>query len=172
MERISCLLALLLLVSVGCVSTISKELQREVSSDLTFGEVIKNPEAQQGKIVIFSGIILGAKNTKEGTLIEILQKPKDREGRPQDVDESEGRFLALNDGYLDVAIYSRGREVSVAGAIEGKRVLPLGEIEYTYPLISIKEIHLFKIKKEREFNPYPYPYWWHYPWWHSYGFPW
>jgi len=117
-----------------------------------------------GKTVLISGIILGSKNTKGGTLIEMLQKPADMEGRPKDVDESDGRFLALYDGYLDTAIYSRGREALVAGVVRGKRVLPLGEIEYTYPLVSIKEIHLFKVRKEERF--YPYPYWWYSPWWH------
>lgn len=65
------------------------------------------------------------------------------EGRPKDVDDSDGRFLALYDGYLDTAIYTRGREVAVAGDIRGKKVLPLGQIDYTYPFIFIKEIHLF-----------------------------
>jgi outer membrane lipoprotein len=91
--------------------------------------------------------------------MEILQKPADIEGRPRDVDESDGRFLALYKGYLDTAIYSREREVIVAGKVMGKRVLPLSEVVYTYPLISIKEIHLFKARKEERFYPYPYPYW-------------
>jgi len=114
----------------------------------------------------------GYKNTKEGTLIEILQKPADLQGRPKDVDESDGRFLALYDGYLNTAIYTRGREVAVAGEIKEKRVLPLEEIDYTYPLISIREIHLFKPKKEEKFYRYPYPYWSYPPWWyHPYWYP-
>jgi len=132
--------------------------------EITFKDVIKDPDAYEGRIVLISGIILGCKNTKEGTLIEILQKPADVEGRPKDVDESDGRFLALYDGYLDVAIYNRGREIVVAGEIKGKRVLPLGEIDYAYPLVSTKEIHLFKAKREE--RPYPYPYWWYPPWWY------
>jgi len=172
MKKISCSLMFLFLISAGCAPVISKGLRQEVSRDITFKELIKVPEAYKGKIVLFSGVILGSKNTKEGTLIEVLQKPADMEGRPKDVDESDGRFLALYDGYLDTAIYSRGREALVAGEVRDKRVLPLGEIEYTYPLISIKEIHLFKARKEEIFYPYPYPYWWHYPWWHyPYWYP-
>jgi outer membrane lipoprotein len=166
MRRISCSLMFLLLISAGCAPVISKGLRREVSRDITFKEVIKDPEAYKGKVVLFSGVILGSKNTKEGTLIEMLQKPADIEGRPKDVDESDGRFLALYDGYLDTAIYNRGREALVAGEIRGKRVLPLDEIEYAYPLVSVKEIHLFKVRKEERFYPYPYPYWWHYPYWY------
>jgi outer membrane lipoprotein len=172
MRRIPFLLILFLLISAGCASIISKQLKEEVSRDITFKEVIKDPEAYKGKIVLFSGVILGSKNTKEGTLIEMLQKPADIEGRPKDIDESDGRFLALYDGYLDTAIYNRGREALVAGEIRGKRVLPLDEIEYAYPLVSVKEIHLFKVRKEERFYPYPYPYWWYSPWWHyPYWYP-
>ena len=126
---------------------------------------MKDPDAYKGKIVIWSGLIIGTKNLKEGTLIEILQKPADSAGKPKDVDHSDGRFLALYNGYLDAAIYSGGRKLAVAGEINGKRLLPLGEIEYAYPLISIKEIHLFKVKKEETLNPYPCPYWWYSPRW-------
>ncbi len=171
MRRIYCLLVFLLLISLGCAPAISKQLRREVSRNITFKEVIKDPEIYKGKVVLLSGVILGSKNTKEGTLIEMLQKPADIEGRPKAVDESDGRFLALYDGYLDVAIYSRGREAVVAGEVRGKRILPLGEIDYTYPLISIKEIHLFKVRKEERI--YPYPHWWYSPWWHyPYWYPW
>ncbi len=168
MKKITCLLMFLFLISAGCAPLISRELRRELSPDITFKDVIKDPDAHKGKTILISGIILGSKNTKEGTLIEILQKPADIQGRPKDVDDSDGRFLALYDGYLDVAIYTRGRDVVVAGEVREKRVLPLGEIEYTYPLVSIKEIHLFKVKKEERFYPYPYPYWWYHPYW----YPW
>ena len=164
MKKISCSLIFLLLISAGCTPFISKDLRREISRDITFKQVIKDPEAYIGKTVLISGIIIGSKNTKEGTLIEILQKSADMEGRPKDVDNSDGRFLALYDGYLDTAIYTQGREAAVAGEIKGKRVLPLGEIDYTYPFISIKEIHLFKVRKEERYYIYPYPYrWWDYP---------
>lgn len=156
----------LLLIASGCAPIISKEIRKNVSDELTFKEIIKNPDAYKGKIVLLSGVISGSKNTKEGTLIEILQKPADMEGRPKDVDESDGRFLALYDGYLDTAIYNRGREALVAGEVKGKRTLPLDEIEYHYPLIMIREIHLFRPKKQERFHAYPYPHWWYHPYWY------
>jgi outer membrane lipoprotein len=165
MRRVPCSLIFLVLISVSCAPIISEELGREISRDIAFKQVIKDPEVYIGKTVLISGIIIGSENTKEGTLIEILQKQADREGRPKDVDDSDGRFLALYDGYLDTAIYTQGREVAVAGEIRGKKVLPLGQIDYTYPLISIKEIHLFKVQKEKRYYIYPYPYPYPYRWW-------
>lgn len=165
---IPCIAIPLALFVSGCGPVISKELRTQITTDITFRQVCENPDAYKGALVLWGGVIVGAKNVEEGTLIEVLQKPTDRRGRPKDVDESGGRFLALYDGYLDVAIYAQGRGVTVAGVIKGKRVQPLGDIEYQYPLIAIKEIHL--VKEERY---YPYPYWWYPPWWYyPYPYPW
>lgn len=100
----------------------------------------------------------------------MLQKPADTRGRPLDVDKSGGRFLALYPEYLDTAIYSKDREVTIAGKVLEKRVLPLDEIEYAYPLVLVKEIHLWRdIKEDRWGYPYwYYPHWWRYPYWHPY----
>ena len=171
MKKLMDILAILLVVmfvAAGCAPVISKGLRAQVDKEIRFEEVIQNPEVYQDKVVVWGGVIIAAKNLKEGTLIEVLQKPTDIGRRPKDTDHSEGRFLALYDGYLDVSIYARGREVTVAGEIKGKRVLPLGEIEYTYPLISVKEIHLWAPKSEDRLYPYPYryyPWWWYHPYW-------
>ena len=154
----------------GCAPVISKQLRGQVAKELTLSEVLKAPEACKGKTVLWSGVIISSVNLKEGTMLEVLQKPADTRGKPKDVDESEGRFLALYPGYLDVAIYNGGRKVTVAGEVQGKKIQRLGEIDYTYPLISAKEIHLWPVeKKDRVYYPCPY---WHYPWWYGpYWYP-
>jgi outer membrane lipoprotein len=132
--------------------------------------VAEDPDTYKGKTILLSGVIISSVNLKEGTMIEVLQKPADMRGKPKDVDESEGRFLALYPGYLDVAIYNGGRKVTVAGEVQGKKIQRLGEIDYTYPLISAKEIHLWPVeKKDRVYYPCPS---WHYPWWYGpYWYP-
>jgi outer membrane lipoprotein len=164
MKDIPCIVLSLFLFVSGCAPVISKELRTKVAREITLRELLQDPDLHKGKLVLWGGVIIGAKNVKQGTLIELLQKPADRRGRPRDVDQSDGRFMALYEGYLDPAIYSQGREVTVAGEVKGKRVLPLGEIEYAYPLISIKEIYLWPPKIKERFHPYPY---WHYPWWYD-----
>ena len=153
----------------GCAPVISKQLREQVARELTLSEVLKDPEAYKGKIILWSGVIISSVNLKEGTMIEVLQKPADAQGKTKDVDESEGRFLALYLGYLDVAIYNGGRKVTVAGEVQGKKIQRLGEIDYTYPLISAKEIHLWPVeKKDKVYYPRPYwPYsWWYGPYWY------
>ena len=61
-------------------------------------------------------------------------------------------------------------QVTIAGEIQEKKIQRLGEIEYTYPLISATEIHLWPVeKKDMVYYPYPYR---HYPWWYGpYWYP-
>ena len=115
--------------------------------------VLKNPDACKGKTVLWGGVIISSVNLKEGTMImiEVLQKPADAQGKPGDADKSEGRFLALKTGYLDAAIYNGGRKITIVGEIQGKKGQPLGEIEYTHPLIQVKEIHLWPWKRKGVF---------------------
>lgn len=148
----------------GCAPPISKQLREQVSEELTLKVVLKDPDAHKGETVLWSGVIISSVNLKEGTMIEVLQRPADMQGRPKDVDESEGRFLALYPAYLDVAIYNGGRKVTVAGEVKGKKIQPLGEIDYAYPLIGAKEIHMWPSKKEERVFYYPYYPYWHYPW--------
>ena len=168
------IVVLALLFIMGCAPAISQPLRDQVDKNLTFGDVFKDPEAHKGNVVIWAGVIIEAKNTKEGTQIEILQKPADFLGAPEEVDKSEGRFLALYPSYLDVAVYAKGRQVTVGGEVEGKRIMPLGEIQYTYPLVLAQEIYLWPDTSKERLAPYPYPgypWWWYDPFWRPWYYP-
>ena len=79
------------------------------------------------------GDIVSTRNLTEGTLPEALQKPLDTTDRPLYTDRTEGRFMALCEGYLDPAVYGQGRQVTLAGRVLGRRTDTLGEITYIYP---------------------------------------
>jgi outer membrane lipoprotein len=143
-------------------------MKEQVDKDLPFREVFRDPDACKGRTVMWGGVIIEAKNQKEGTLLEVLQKPLDWGGQPREGDESEGRFLALHEGFLDTALYAKGREITAAGEIRGKRVQPIGEVEYGYPLLAVKEIHLWPERVRERVVPAPY---WGYPWWWDSPFP-
>jgi outer membrane lipoprotein len=153
----------------GCAGVISEGVRGQVNDAVTLKAVRENPTNHIDEMTLWTGEIIGAKNEKEGTLIEILQKPADIDSRPKQGDTTEGRFLALYKGYLDVAIYKKGRDVTVAGRLKGQRILPLGEIEYTYPLIIIEEIHLWPERKKED---YPHSYHGHHLWAHPYWWYW
>lgn len=157
------ILPVVLLLLAGCTPVISRQVREEVRPDITFKEILIAPEHYQGQMVILSGIIIDGKNAKEGTWFEILQSPAGFRGEPKDTDKSEGRFLVQNDSYLDLQIYTKGRSVTVAGQIRGKKALPLGETEYTYPMIHAKELYLWPVL--RRHHPDSYYSFERYYWW-------
>jgi outer membrane lipoprotein len=160
-------LLIVLFMMAGCASTISREVrsQAEASGDLPLRQVLGSPERYEGKVVIWSGTVLEAKNTPEGTLLKVLQKPADYQDKPKVTDVSEGRFLALERRYLDPAIYSKGRAVTVAGKIVGKQALPQGDVEYVYPLLEVKDLQLWPETTPDTY--YVYPHYYGYPFFYS-----
>jgi outer membrane lipoprotein len=132
-----------MLLLAGCAHVISKEVLQEVDASLTFAHVSKDPEAYKGKTVLFGGDIIETQNLSDKTQIVVLQRPLGSRGEPSAGDVSEGRFIITTPGFLDPAIYGPGRKITVAGTVVGKEVRPLGEIEYTYPIIEKREFYLW-----------------------------
>ena len=132
-----------ILLLAGCAHVISKEVLKEVDTRVTFAQVAKAPDAYKGKTVVFGGAIIETKNLPNKTQVVVLQRPLGSGGQPAAGDVSEGRFIMTTPGFLDPAIYSAGRRITVAGTVVGKEVRPLGEIPYTYPLIEQREIYLW-----------------------------
>jgi outer membrane lipoprotein len=133
-----------ILMMTGCAHVISEEMRRRVAPELTFKDVLREPIKHRGKVVLWGGVIVTCTNTREGTQIEVFHTALGFRGRPKDIDVSHGRFLALHPEYLDCGIYRKGRKITMSGEIIGQKTLPLDEIEYTYPLISATEIHLWE----------------------------
>jgi outer membrane lipoprotein len=144
----------------SCAHVISSGMREHARSDLAFSAVLANPEAYEGETVIWGGKVIDTLNEEGLTLIKTLQIPIDFTGMPEDEEMSQGRFMARVQGYADPEIYRKGRMLTLAGKISGKRIEPLGEMEYAYPLVDIKEIYLWK----QYSGPYPPPYrYWGYP---------
>jgi outer membrane lipoprotein len=127
----------------GCAHVISKGVLQEVDTSISFMQLSKDPEAYTGKTVLLGGDILETQNLSDKTLVVVLQRPLGSQGQPGAGDVSEGRFIITTPAFLDPAIYSSGRKLTVAGRVAGKEVRPLGEITYTYPVIEKRELYLW-----------------------------
>jgi outer membrane lipoprotein len=160
------ILGIVLSLLSGCVHAVSRDVLKEVDRELTFEALIEDPTAYQGRMVLLGGVIVNTVNKQEGTLLEVYQTRLDRERKPTDTDRSGGRFLALYQGFLDSEIYKQGRQVTIAGTVQGEHVQLLGEIEYHYPYLLITELHLWEEEKPVQHEPYPlYPLGlWYDPW--------
>ncbi len=128
----------------GCAPPFPKEDRDKVDRKVTFRELKADPDRYKGKWLMLSGVIVAAKNMKEGTTLEVLQKPADDQGRPYETDETGGRFLVESDKFLDTAVYYPGRELAVIAEVAGQRTLPVDQIQYQYPVLTAKAIHLWR----------------------------
>ncbi|MFO7602019.1 MAG: Slp family lipoprotein [Candidatus Desulfacyla sp.] len=169
--RIGVLMVITSVVSgLGCAHVISKDALKEVNRDIPFAQLLKDPMSYQGQMVLLGGVIVRTTYDQAGTLLEIYQTEMDWEEKPVNIDVSEGRFLALYKGFLDSEIYKEGRKVTIAGVVTGVRTSKLGEIDYHYPSLLIREIHLWKKEIKETCDPYlwyPWGMWgtWYYPYW-------
>ena len=134
-----------MLLLVGCAHVISKQVLNEVDRNATFAQVVKAPDDYKGKTVLFGGTIIETKNFTDKSQVVVLQHPLDSRDRPVAGDVSEGRFIVTTPGFLDPAIYSPGRQITVAGKVVGKEKRPMGEIEYTYPVIEKQGLYLWPV---------------------------
>ncbi len=159
----------------GCAHryVIPDSLDQDVDRTISFESLQADPVAHKGRIVPLGGIILTARNLKEGTLIEALHLPLDRYDRPVGpLTGSKGRFLVLHPGYLDTAVLQKGHRITIIGEVTGMETGSIDDLEYAYPYLKARFIHIWPIMRERVpyYWPYhPYPYW--YPW-SPYGYPW
>ncbi|MEN6330596.1 MAG: Slp family lipoprotein [Smithella sp.] len=155
---------ILLLLIVSC-APFSPQVMQEVKKEIAFSEVLKAPESFRGEAVIWGGVIIETNTRSDNTQIIVRQAELDFQKRPKELDKSAGRFLIRYRGFLDPSIYSKDREITVAGTIAGKEELPIGDLRYMYPVIESKELRLWE---KRENLPYYNDPWYHdpffYPW--------
>ena len=101
--------------------------------------------------------VIGVSNTNQGGQLEVLQFTLDYTGFPIEISKSAGRFIATSPGFIDSAIYEAGRLVTIAGEVKGKKISVLEGANYSYPIISIKEIFAWNMKETEKGISSPTP---------------
>jgi outer membrane lipoprotein len=157
MRKLFFLLLPLALLAAGCAHNLSDKSRALADPGVTFSMLRENPDAYRGKFVLLGGTIADASLTAEGIQLEIVQHDLDSREAPDETSTSGGRFLAITDKSLDLAKCRKERLVSLAGEVAGKKVGQFQGAEYTYPVITVKELHLFKTGEEDSFHTWvPY----------------
>ncbi|WP_447979483.1 Slp family lipoprotein [Candidatus Nitrospira bockiana] len=146
------------------------DLRREIDSSVVFSDLLQSPDSYTGRTVMFSGIALKAKRVKDRTEIEVLQLPTGSGVVPSgDRTRSEGRFLAVQEGFLDPATVEAGTPVTVVGEVQGATTRALDESQYTYPVLEIKRLIDWKKTLPPDYSGLgPYPYYSGYPYYYGY----
>ena len=149
---------LVLLLIAGCASqrVVPDELEPLVDRAVTFAEVVAAPESYQGRVLVLGGEVLKAKRLKDGTQIELLQLPLDKDERPiLDRQRSQGRFFAIQPEFLDPATIAAGTKMTIVGEVSGTKTDQLDEVEYRYPVVIVKHLHAWQEQSQDYVRPRP-----------------
>lgn len=161
--RVQLYVAILLILLSSC-TPFSNEVMQEVTRDIAFNEVIKAPDSLKGESVIWGGVIIETIARKDDSLVIVRQTDLDFQKRPINLDTSAGRFIIRYQGFLDPAIYTKNREVTVVGKIAGKEERPIGDYRYPHPLIDARDLRLWEKRVEYPYYYDPWYPWGPYPW--------
>ena len=144
-----CMATLAFIITGACAPVISQQALDEVDDSVRFVDLLADPDAYRGRTVLLGGYVIETMNLPEKTLMVVLQSPLGYRQEPAAEKSSMGRFIVSVPGFMDPAIYRPGRKVTIAGRISGKEKRPLGESEYTYPVIAKKELYLWPEESTR-----------------------
>ncbi len=152
MMKIAYVLGIALLLQ-GCTYAVSKGLVKESDKTITFEMLQTDPDKYKGKILILGGTIAKTTAIKQGALIEVEQKKLDYWGKPERMKRTGGRFLVVYQAFLDPLVYYPGRDITVAGEVQGTSSPMLGGREYDYPIVLSKELKLWPRVRESMEKP-------------------
>ncbi len=152
MKKLAILYCIALLFQ-GCTYAISRDIAAQADNTISFKMLQDNPEAFAGKLLVLGGTIDQTLQTKQGTLIEIIQKPLDYWGKPKRTDRSGGRFLLLSSRRLDALVYAPGRQITVAAEVEGTRSSAPNETDFSYPMLHVRELKLWEAERRASDAP-------------------
>lgn len=149
-----------LVLMSGCASqlVVPDELEPLIDRRVTFHEVVEAPDSYQGRILVLGGEVLKAKRLKDGTQIELLQLPLDKDERPiLNRQRSQGRFLAIQQDFLDPATIVAGTMMTIVGEVSKAKIEQLDDVEYRYPVLIVKHLHTWVDQSDGYARVSPYP---------------
>jgi len=133
--------------------------------------LVSYQSATQGKVqqgtARWSGVIAKVENNASNTRLEVVYFPGNESGRPRVSDQTDGRFVAYINGFVDPMVYQQGKSVTVLGQLAAAETGLVDKFAYSYPVIQQAIVHLWPNQQETRvdiINPWPlwrtpYPYW-------------
>jgi outer membrane lipoprotein len=140
----------------GCASQriVPESLELLVDRTVSFRDVLASPESYKGRVLVLGGVVLNAKRLHDSTQIELLQLPLDDGEEPSlDRQQSQGRFLALQQKFLDPATMVEGTRVTIVGEVSGAKTDRLDDIQYQFPTLIVKHLHVWPVQSYRHRQP-------------------
>ncbi|EKE82824.1 starvation-inducible outer membrane lipoprotein [Idiomarina xiamenensis 10-D-4] len=137
-----------LLVLSGCSSIPDPIKANDGETLVSYTQALENPQQTVGQRARWGGVIAAVNNSEQGTVIEVVNFDLQSWGRPLASDQSNGRFRAVIDGFVDPMVYKKGRSITVIGTIAEPQQGKIDEYRYLYPVIDVSGKYLWKEIKE------------------------
>jgi len=148
-------LYLTLIFTAGCSTVISEQSRKLVDSTAPVKEIKIAPEKFIGKHLLLGGRIVKATNSSDGAWIELVQFDLTGSNYPDDTFLSYGRFLATSSSFMDPLIFRQGMLMTLVGEVKGKKTLRLDDMDYTYPVLVMREWYLWPGSGSERAGSYP-----------------
>jgi outer membrane lipoprotein len=150
----------MLLVCAGCASK-PASISLAVVDDVSLTQARDDGDAYLGSTVRWGGVVTEVENKADKTWVFLVGRALKDNEKPIIDGQSEGRFIASFDGFIDPLVYKSGRPLTVVGDIEGSTVRSIGEYDYYFPVVKVRDSHLWaEPGKTRVYYPPP-PYWYY-----------
>ncbi|MBX2885357.1 MAG: Slp family lipoprotein [Granulosicoccus sp.] len=146
------LLAMSSTLVTGCVS-VPSAIDKDLPSVIHLSAVQKNESTYANSEVRWGGTIAGLTNHADTTDILVVARSLSRIARPIQRDQSEGRFIARIEGFVEPEDFVDGREITVIGALAGVERQLIGQTDYPYPVVLVEGLHLWS---EQDTTQYRY----------------
>ncbi len=111
--------------------------------DITYSQSKQNVNSYKDAPVRWGGEIIDVENEQTYSLVQVLYYPLNYYGRPDLTKPNEGRFVIKSPEFLDPAIYTKKKEITIAGKLSGEIERTIGKKTVRVPLISSTVIHLW-----------------------------
>lgn len=148
----------------GCASYPISQSLREEAKPVSSERVVSAPSSYIGTVVIWGGRVLTTVNDTNGATIYVLKLPLDHCERPKADKIYTGRFIIQTSSFVDPELFRGEKLITVAGEITGVKTEPFQKMHYTYPVLAIKELRIWRIG-----HWYPGFWGWYGPGWGWYG---
>ena len=133
----------LLLISLALASCTTPPFNLKGADLNTVPQQTLDDSSSLNKRVVWGGLIVGMRNDKDSSTIEVLSYPLDSNSEPRRSSNAQGRFLIKQDGYIEPASHSPGRWISAIGTVAGSQKGKVGEADYRYPVMRAENSHLW-----------------------------
>ncbi len=139
------LTVIIVLAQLAACSTTPPLETRGVDSRITTKQAVATPDMLRGRKVLWAGVIVQCVNQPHSTQLEVLAYPPRYNNHPDINAAPLGRFIIVQQGYLETVDYAPGRELTVVGSLDGVRHGKVGEAEYVYPLVHSQQLRLWPV---------------------------